>query len=167
MKKIIITALLLISSSMYADMFDSNTDIKSKYEFDIDVANENQKLSKKLETFQNGEATEEDIKVYLDAMANSTKKPFADDVKVDSIFIRVDENSTNEDSGWFSWFSWFDDEEEVIAEEVAPADNEEIQGEEAEDSSPIENDEVQVEEKSAEQEKTAPVKEINPQEGAQ
>ena len=49
MKKIIITALLVLSSSIYADMFDSNTDIKSKYEFDIDVANENQKLVEKLE----------------------------------------------------------------------------------------------------------------------
>jgi len=144
MKKIIITALLVLSSSMYADMFESNTDMKHKYEFDIDVANKNQKLVEKLEKFQNGEATDEDIKVHLDAMADSEKKPFANDVKVDRVFERVDENTTDEDTGWFSWFPWFNGEEESVSVEI---------------ETPSEQEEVT--------QAVAPAEETNPQEGAE
>ena len=154
MKKIVITILLLLlSSSMYADMFDSNTDMKNKYKFDEDVSLKNAVLAKKLEKFQSGEASEEEIQRYLDLMADSKEKPFADDIQVDSIFVRVDENATNEDKNWFSslYSSWFG-AEEVPAEETP---TEEVPAEETPtEEVPVEEtpaEEVPVEETPAEE----------------
>ena len=146
MKKIVITILLLLSSSIYADMieemFDSNTDMKYKYKFDRNVSENNHVLAKKLDKFQSGEATEEEIQRYLEVRADSQEKPFASDIKVDSMFVRVDENATNEDKDWLtsvystlysSYSEWFGAEavpaedvnttEEVPVEEDAPAED--------------------------------------------
>lgn len=130
MKKIVIISLLLLSSSMYADAFDNNTDMKDKYKFDTKVSLKNDALAKKLERFQSGKASEEEIQRYLDLMADSNvsnKPPFADDIQVDSIFVRIDENATNEDKDWLTSLlsSWFGAEEVAVEEvpvEVTPTE---------------------------------------------
>ena len=117
MKKITITALLLLSSALYSEMFDHNTDVKSKYKFDMTVDQENEELASRLEKFQSGEASEEEIKIYLEAKDNNKTAPFKEDVFVDeSLKIGIKEEV---EKGWFSslFDTFFTSEEEAVVEQ--------------------------------------------------
>lgn len=83
MKKITIVVLIFLSTVLNSALFDNNTDVKSKYEFNVDQALENEKLAAKLARFQNDEVSEEEIKNYLELRDDNKSVPFKDDVALD------------------------------------------------------------------------------------
>ena len=66
MKKILLILGVFSSSLLLAAMFEHNTDVIGNYEFDSGVTEKNEKLSARLNTFQNSTATQEEINLYLD-----------------------------------------------------------------------------------------------------
>ena len=87
MKKIVLLTAILLAQVLMGAIFENTTDMKSKYEFDIGVATTNEELAIKLQRFQDGKATEEEIQKYLNARdTNETNetKFFQKDVQVDA-----------------------------------------------------------------------------------
>ncbi len=100
MKKILITILILLSQTLFGSFFE-NTDIKSKYMFDVGIADKNEELALKLERFQKDEATEVEIQQYLSIRENNETnetKYFQEDVQVDpSLHL----NTKPQEKNWF------------------------------------------------------------------
>ena len=116
MMKNMIVILMMLSISLSADMFDVNTDVKSKYEFDMETSQKNEKLAQTLEKFRSGEVTNEEIQLYLDKIKDSPSENFGSDVYLDKVFKqKVDENSSKESSWFSSLFSrWFFSSEDNV-----------------------------------------------------
>ena len=84
MKKLIITVLISLSTTLVAGMFESSTDVKNKYQFDVATADKNKKLAAKLDKFQNDKVSADEIQKYLVARDDNNSQPFALDVEVDA-----------------------------------------------------------------------------------
>ena len=101
MKKITIITLLLLSSTLFSDMFEYNTDAKSKYEFNIKKTKANIQMAETLEMFQSGNASDEDIQKYLEASDSNNSINFAMDVMVDKTLRRENKNLEPIQKVWY------------------------------------------------------------------
>ena len=120
MKKIAITTLFLLNTTLFASMFSQNTDIKTDYEFDLDISAKNAQLAQRLSMFQNGEASEHDIKLYLKAKEDNNTQAYAQDVKLDEEIMRpIDKEAAVKNRSWLAsiYISIFSDEEPTIVQE--------------------------------------------------
>ena len=72
MKKTLLILSIFSYSIVNGAMFGHNTDIPKSYEFDSDVRKTNEQLAAKLQRFQDGRATGEEIEQYLDSNESST-----------------------------------------------------------------------------------------------
>lgn len=109
MQKMIITVFLL-SQVLFGAMFDTNSDLKHKYEFDGDVSDKNVKLAKELKKFQMNQVTQEEIELYLIARDDNTSTKFGDDVLVDkSLNLSAPSKANWIESIYESWFGSNDD----------------------------------------------------------
>jgi len=164
MKKIVIPTLVLLSLSVNAGMFDDNTDMKKKYDFDTTTTAENIRMAKELQRFQDGLVSEEEIVTYLEARENSEVVPFSKDIKVDSELLRDVDMKAREEKGWFSSLlpSWLggSDVEEVVTEETPTATQEVVTEE-----TPTTTQEVVTEETPTTTQEV--VTEENPEQGAE
>lgn len=148
MKKITITAFLLLSSVLYSELFEHNTDVKSKYRFDMTVAQENEDLASKLKKFQSGEVSEEEINIYLKAKDDNKTAPLNEDILVDkSLQIGTKEEV---EEVWFApivtfYNSLFDTKENATVVE---------QNSSVEEETPVIDEEV-------------PATEVNPEQGVE
>lgn len=102
MKNIIII-MMMLSTILFSDLFDTNTDVKSKYEFDITLTKENERLFASLQRFQNNEVSEEEIATFLSKRAQSKKLPFESDVYLDKEFVFDVEHNQTQESFWYSF----------------------------------------------------------------
>lgn len=83
MIKMAIIIFLLLGYTLGAEVFEFNTDIKSKYKFDNKQNNKNAQMAKELKMFQSGNASDEDIQTYLRARDNNESEPIEKDIMIE------------------------------------------------------------------------------------
>jgi len=124
MTKVIMSALLLISSSAFADLFTHNTDETAKYEFDSSVTEKNEEMVAKIAFFKMQKASQTDIQEYLSLKDGNETLNFSEDVLVDysGSGVTKDVSSVPMKTPWYS-FSFFEtndvqNDTQVIEKEV-------------------------------------------------
>ncbi len=134
MKKIILIALLLLSSSISAEIFEHNTDEKSKYEFDFELSTKNEWMAERLELFRSSRATVEEIDAEVAILDKNQTLVFPDDVMIAYADGQLHEpivSQTKEDDNSSmlddisNWFSSPFGEEEVTQKMQAQEDTKE------------------------------------------
>lgn len=107
MKNIIGIILIFINTVVIADMFENNFDRPSSYKFDVNSSFNDQRMSEILKLFQEGKATEDEIKAYLIIRDDNKTTPLDDKVSIiygDNLHQKSIDLKKEEKSDSASWF---------------------------------------------------------------